>query len=60
MKRTEWSVELRNKLSSLAMELNSATAIEDANMTEAERTKIKYWLSSAVKYIDKKIAIKKK
>jgi hypothetical protein len=60
MKRTEWSVGLRNKLSSLAMELDSATAIEDANMTEAERTKIKYWLSSAVKYIDKKIAIKKK
>lgn len=60
MKRTEWSVGLRNRISSLAMECDSATAIEDTRMTEAERTKIKYWLSSAVKYIDKKIAIKKK
>ena len=56
MKRTEWSVGLRNKLTSLAMELDSVAAIEGANMTEAERTKIRYWLSSAVKYIDKKIA----
>lgn len=60
MKRTEWSVGLRNKLSSLAMECDSVSAIEGAKITEAERTKIKFYLSSAVKYIDKKIAIKKK
>lgn len=42
MKRTEWSVRLRNKLTSLAMELDSVAAIEGANMTEAERTKIRY------------------
>lgn len=58
MKRTQWSVELRNKLSSLAMECDSSTAIEDAKMTPKERDDLQKMLLKAVAWIDKRIIVK--
>lgn len=53
MKRTKFSVELRNKLSSIAMSLDSCAAIEQTRMTIAEREYIKAKLREVVDYIDK-------
>ena len=57
MKRTKWSVGMRNKLSSLAMECDSCAAIEEANMTESERQTLQKMLRKAVDWIDSKIKI---
>lgn len=57
MKRTKWSVGMRNKLSSLAMECNSCAAIEEAKMTDSERKALQKMLSKAVDWIDSKIKI---
>lgn len=58
MKRTKWSVGLRNKLSSLITECASATAIEEAKMTTAEREYLMNYLFKAVEWIDKRIKVK--
>ena len=55
MKRTKWSVGMRNKLSSLAMECDSCAAIEEAKMTNSERQTLQNMLSKAVDWIDSKI-----
>lgn len=55
MKRTNWSVGMRNKLSSLAMECDSSTAIEEARMSNSERDALQKLIMKAVDWIDKKI-----
>lgn len=57
MKRTKWSVGMRNKLSSLAMECDSCAAIEEAKMTDSERQTLQNMLNKAVEWIDSKIRI---
>lgn len=57
MKRTKWSVGMRNKLSSLAMECDSCAAIEEAKMTDSERQTLQKMLRKAVDWIDSKIKI---
>lgn len=57
MKRTKWSVGLRNKLSSLAMDCDSATAIEEAKMSVPERETLQRQLLQIVEWIDKRIKI---
>lgn len=54
MIRCKWSVGLRNTLTSLAMECDSATAIEVAKMTRSEREELQNMLMKAVTWIDKK------
>lgn len=54
MIRCKWSVGLRNRLSSLAMECDSATAIEVARMTRSEREELQNMLMKVVTWIDKK------
>lgn len=58
MKRTKWSVGLRNKLSSLAMECDSSTAIEDAKMSTPERETLQRMITKVVEWIDHRIKIK--
>lgn len=57
MIRTKWSVDLRNKLSSLAMECDSSAAIEGAKMSPKERDDLQKMLLKAVSWIDKKIKV---
>lgn len=57
MKRTRWSVGLRNKLSSLAMDCDSVTAIEEAKMSVLERETLQRQLLKVVEWIDKRIKI---
>lgn len=57
MKRTKWSVGMRNKLSSLAMECDSCAAIEETKMTDSERQALQKMLRKAVDWIDSKIKI---
>lgn len=53
MNVTKWSVDTRNKLSSIAMEFDSCAAIEGACMTPADREKCKKHLLAVIKFIDK-------
>lgn len=55
MKRTKFSVNLRNKLSELAMSVDSYAAIEGTAMTRDEREYIKSTLRDVVNFIDIKI-----
>ena len=57
MIRHKWSVGLRNKLASLAGEVDSCAAIEGARLTREEREEIKKALIKVVNYIDKKIEL---
>lgn len=58
MKRTKWSVGLRNKLSSLAMECDSCAAIEEAKMSVPERETLQRIIHKAVEWIDQRIHVK--
>lgn len=53
MKRTKWSVSLRNKLSSLAMECDSCAGIDA--LTNSETEYIQKQLRGVVQFIDSKI-----
>lgn len=55
MKRTKWSVGMRNQLSSLAMECDSSAAIQEAKMSSSERKALQDMLMHAVEWIDKRI-----
>ena len=55
MIRHKWIVGLRIKLSSLAMECDSAAAIEGSKLTSSEREKIQNDLRKIIEYIDKKL-----
>lgn len=58
MKRTQWSVNLRNRLSSIAMECDSSAAIEGAKMTPLEQETLQKKIRSIVSWIDKRIIVK--
>lgn len=55
MKRTKFIVDLRNKLSELAMSFDSAACINDGGMTESEREDIQGKLRKILEKIDKEI-----
>ena len=55
MIRNKFTVDFRNKLSSLAMSCDSAAAIEGAKMTGFERENIKSYIREVVDFIDKRI-----
>lgn len=55
MKRTKWSVGMRNQLSSLAMSCDSCSAVEDAKISEFERKYLQEALMKVVDWIDSKI-----
>lgn len=55
MKRTKWSVGMRNTLSSLAMECDSVAAIENTKMSNSERETLQKMLFKAIDWIDSKI-----
>lgn len=55
MIRHKWIVGLRNKVAELAMECDSAAAIEGAKMTSSEREELQKRLRNAVEYIDGKL-----
>lgn len=55
MKRTKWSVGMRNQLSSLAMSCDSCSAIEDAKISKSEREYLQGTLMKVVDWIDNKI-----
>lgn len=57
MKRTKWSVKMRNILSSLAMECDSYAAIDETKMTVPERETLQRMLNKAAEWIDKRIKI---
>lgn len=58
MKRNKWSVGLRNKLSSLAMECDSYAAIEETKMSVPERETLQRMIIKVVEWIDHRIKIK--
>ena len=55
MVRHKWIVGMRNQLATLAMECDSAAAINGAKMTEAERETLQQKLRDIVDLIDKKL-----
>lgn len=55
MKREKWILKVRNTLAGLAMECDSAAAINGAKMTPSEREALQTQLRDAVKWIDKRI-----
>ena len=58
MIREKWILKVRNQLATLAMECDSSVAINGARMTESEREALQTQLRDAVKWIDKRIAVK--
>lgn len=58
MIRNKWSVDLRNQLSSLAMECDSNAAIDGAKMTSSEREQLQKMLYKTVQWIDSKIQLR--
>lgn len=55
MKREKWILKVRNTLASLAMECDSAAAIEGAQMTKNERKELQNKLRDALEWIDDRI-----
>ena len=55
MIRHKWILKLRNELSSLAMECDSAAAIEGSKLTASEREFLQTKLRVLVDYIDNKL-----
>lgn len=55
MKRDKWILKVRNQLAMLAMECDSAAAIEGAKLTSAERSALQRRLRDDVAWIDKKL-----
>ena len=55
MIRHKWILKVRNQLASLAMECDSAAAIEGARMTTAERQALQQKLRDTVFWIDSRI-----
>lgn len=56
MKRSKWSVNVLNTLSTLAMECDSAAAINEAQATSAERAAlqqklrdVRFWVEQRIK-----------
>ena len=57
MRRDKWIVGVRNKIASLAMECDSAAAIEGSKMTNSERDELQGKLRNICKWIDKKLEV---
>ncbi len=57
MKRSKFIVNFRNKLAMLAMDCDSAAAINEGRMSAVERQDIQSKLREIVSYIDKKILV---
>lgn len=55
MIRHKWILKVRNQLASLAMECDSAAAIEGARMTASERQALQQKLRDTVHWIDSRI-----
>lgn len=55
MIRHKWIVGVRNKVSSLSMECDSAASIEGSRLTALERRELKEKFRDIVNYIDKKV-----
>lgn len=55
MIREKWIVGVRNKIAMLAMECDSAAAINGARMTQRERESLQNKLRDIVNWIDDKI-----
>lgn len=55
MKRTKFTVGIRNKLSELAMSLDSAACIETESMTPKEREDLQEKIRAIVREIDSEI-----
>ena len=58
MRRTKFTVTLRNKLSSLAGDFDSAACISDGGLSPAEREDLQDRIRALVKEIDDKIFAK--
>ncbi len=58
MKRTKFTVGLRNKLSELAMSFDSAACISDGGLSPSEREDLQNRIRALVKEIDDKIFVK--
>lgn len=56
MKRSKWIIGVRNKLAMLAAECDSAAAIEGAQLTSAQRSRLQNEIRTIVNRIDKEIA----
>jgi hypothetical protein len=57
MIRNKFTLELRNELTTLVMNLDSAAAIEGAKVTTKEREELKKMLKKARDYVDRRILI---
>lgn len=57
MKRDKWIMKVRNQLATLAMECDSAAAIEGARMTSSEREELQTRMRNAVSWIDAKLGL---
>lgn len=57
MERHKWILKVRNTLASLAMECDSAAALEGAKMTPGEREALQNELRTTVKWIDKRLGL---
>lgn len=57
MKRHKWILKVRNTLAGLAMECDSAAAIEGAKMTPGEREALQNELRTTIKWIDKRLGL---
>ena len=55
MVRHKWILKVRNQIASLALECDSAAAIEGAKMTRSERDELQTRLRNAVGWIDSKL-----
>ena len=55
MVRHKWILKVRNQLASLAMECDSASAIEGAKMNSVEREALQERLRECVRWIDSRI-----
>lgn len=57
MVRSKWILKVRNQLATLAMECDSAAAIEGARMTSSEREELQTRMRNAVSWIDAKLGL---
>ena len=55
MIRHKWILKVRKQLASLAMECDSAAAIDGAKLTSVERSALQQRLRDDVAWIDKKL-----
>lgn len=57
MERHKWIMKVRNTLAGLAIECDSAAAIEGAKMTPGEREALQNELRTTIKWIDKRLGL---